>query len=140
LLTAVAASPKPTAISGTWPQQDGSAAQVCAVGEPEDGSAVGGVLDRPGAHSGNPLAGRGMIAVRVGIRQAPTNPEDVMSQPEESRTKTATTDAVLMHPHNAADAGTAQGGPPPQEGEVRVEIDGEMIPLDADGQPRDHSS
>ena len=58
-----------------------------------------------------------------------------MSQPAESRTKTASTDAVLMHPENAADAGTAENGPPPETGEVRVEIDGEMVPWDADGQP-----
>ncbi len=59
-----------------------------------------------------------------------------MSQPEESRTKTATTDAVLMHPENAADAGTAESEPPLESGEVRVEIDGEMVALDADGRPR----
>jgi hypothetical protein len=59
-----------------------------------------------------------------------------MSQPEESRTKTASTDAVLMHPENAADAGTAENGPLPETGEVRVEIEGEMVTLDSDGQPR----
>ena len=59
-----------------------------------------------------------------------------MSQPEQSRTKTASTDAVLMHPENAAGASTAENGPPPETGEVRVETDGEMVPLDADGRPR----
>ncbi|WP_250008297.1 hypothetical protein [Actinoplanes sp. M2I2] len=44
---------------------------------------------------------------------------------------------MLMHPENTADPGTAQSGPPPETGEVRVEIDGEMVTLDADGRPTD---
>jgi hypothetical protein len=47
-----------------------------------------------------------------------------MSQPEESRTKTASTDAVLMHPGNDPAVETAQVAPPPETGETRVEIDG----------------
>jgi hypothetical protein len=61
--------------------------------------------------------------------------EAAMSQPEESRTKTATTDAVLMHPENTAGTGPSDAAPPEQTGETRVEVDGEMVPLDADGQP-----
>ena len=59
-----------------------------------------------------------------------------MSQPEESRTKTASTDAVLMHPGNDPQVETAEVAPPPETGETRVELDGEMVPLDADGSPR----
>ena len=59
-----------------------------------------------------------------------------MSQPEESRTKTASTDAVLMHPGNDPHAETAEAAPPPQSGETRVEIDGEMVTLKPDGTPR----
>jgi hypothetical protein len=58
-----------------------------------------------------------------------------MSQPEESRTKTASTDAVLMHPGNDPAVETAQVAPPPETGETRVEIDGEMVALNADGMP-----
>jgi hypothetical protein len=50
-----------------------------------------------------------------------------MSQPEESRTKTASTDDVLMRPEVA---------PPPKTGETRVEIDDELVPLESDGTPR----
>jgi hypothetical protein len=59
-----------------------------------------------------------------------------MSQPEESRPKTTKTDAVLMHPGNDPQVDTAQVPPVPETGETRVEIDGEMVPLDADGNPR----
>jgi hypothetical protein len=41
-----------------------------------------------------------------------------------------------MHPGNDPDVQTAQVPPPPQTGETRVEIDGEMVPLDADGEPQ----
>lgn len=59
-----------------------------------------------------------------------------MSQPEESRTKTTSTDAVLTHPHNAPDLDTDQMSPPQGgTGQTRVEIDGAMVPLDADGRP-----
>jgi hypothetical protein len=63
-----------------------------------------------------------------------------VSQPAESRTKTASTDAVLMHPENAADAGPADNGPPPESGEVRVEIDGEMVPWTPTAGPGDQPS
>jgi hypothetical protein len=59
-----------------------------------------------------------------------------MSQPEESRPKTTKTDPVLMHPGNDPDLETARVPPPPKTGETRVEIDGEMVPLDADGNTR----
>jgi hypothetical protein len=43
---------------------------------------------------------------------------------------------VLMHPGNDLNVTTAQVPPPPETGETRVEIDGEMVTLDADGNPR----
>lgn len=55
-----------------------------------------------------------------------------MSQPEESREKTAETDAVLMHPNNDPKRTPAQVPPPKERGQVRVERDGEMVPIDSD--------
>ncbi|MET8352331.1 MULTISPECIES: hypothetical protein [unclassified Micromonospora] len=53
-----------------------------------------------------------------------------MSQPEESREKTASTDAVLMHPDNDPHKSTAEVPPRKDHGEVRVERDGDLVPLD----------
>ncbi|WP_410812055.1 hypothetical protein [Micromonospora sp. 067-2] len=55
-----------------------------------------------------------------------------MSQPDESREKTAKTDAVLMHPDNDPHRTTAEVAPRKDPGEVRVERDGELVPLDQD--------
>ncbi|WP_433392340.1 hypothetical protein [Micromonospora sp. KLBMP9576] len=55
-----------------------------------------------------------------------------MSQPEESREKTATTDQVLMHPDNDPAKTIAEVPPPAEHGEILVERDGEMVPLDTD--------
>ncbi|MEU9506105.1 hypothetical protein AB0D32_07460 [Micromonospora sp. NPDC048170] len=55
-----------------------------------------------------------------------------MSQPEESREKTASTDQVLKHPDNDLSRTTAEVPPPAEHGEIRVELEGEMVPLDAD--------
>ncbi|MCO1598986.1 hypothetical protein M8C17_27915 [Micromonospora sp. RHAY321] len=55
-----------------------------------------------------------------------------MSQPDESREKTAKTDAVLMHPDNDPHRNTAEVAPRKDHGEVRVERDGELVPLDQD--------
>ncbi|WP_158609791.1 MULTISPECIES: hypothetical protein [unclassified Micromonospora] len=55
-----------------------------------------------------------------------------MSQPEESREKTASTDAVLMHPDNDPHKNTAEVPPRKDHGEVRVERDGDLVPLDQD--------
>ncbi|MFC4016507.1 hypothetical protein ACFOW4_00880 [Micromonospora sp. GCM10011542] len=53
-----------------------------------------------------------------------------MSQPEESREKTATTDAVLMHPDDDLNRTTAEVPPRKDHGEIRVERDDELVPLD----------
>ncbi|MFC0528968.1 hypothetical protein [Phytohabitans kaempferiae] len=53
-----------------------------------------------------------------------------MAQPEESREKASDTDAVLMHPGNDPNRNTAQVPPPKESGEVRVERDGELRPLE----------
>jgi hypothetical protein len=53
-----------------------------------------------------------------------------MTQPEESREKTASTDAVLMHPDNDPSVETAGAASSPEPGEVRVERDGRMVPVD----------
>ncbi|MEV4656060.1 hypothetical protein [Micromonospora sp. NPDC049301] len=53
-----------------------------------------------------------------------------MSQPEESREKTARTDAVLMHPDNDPHKNTAEVPPRKEHGQVRVERDGDLVPLD----------
>lgn len=53
-----------------------------------------------------------------------------MTQPDESREKTADTDAVLMHPGNDPNRTTAEVPPRRDPGEVRVERDGEMVPLE----------
>ncbi|WBB69920.1 hypothetical protein [Micromonospora sp. WMMD812] len=53
-----------------------------------------------------------------------------MTQPEESREKTAETDAVLMHPGDDIHRTTAEVPPRRDHGEVRVERDGEMVPLE----------
>ncbi|MEH0935772.1 hypothetical protein [Micromonospora psammae] len=53
-----------------------------------------------------------------------------MTQPDESREKTASTDAVLMHPGSDPRRKTKQEPPPPERGEVRVERDGKLVPLD----------
>ncbi|MER7333033.1 MULTISPECIES: hypothetical protein [unclassified Micromonospora] len=55
-----------------------------------------------------------------------------MSQPDESREKTASTDAVLMHPGNDPRKTTSQVPPPPERGETRVERNGEMVPVETD--------
>ena len=55
-----------------------------------------------------------------------------MSQPDESREKTASTDAVLMHPDNDPRKTTAQVPPPAEHGETRVERNGEMVPVETD--------
>lgn len=53
-----------------------------------------------------------------------------MAQPEESREKASDTDAVLMHPGNDPRRKTAQVRPPREHGDVRVERDGEMVPVE----------
>ena len=53
-----------------------------------------------------------------------------MSQPDESREKTPSTDAVLMHPGNDPRRETAEQKPPAKRGETRVERNGKMIPVD----------
>jgi hypothetical protein len=53
-----------------------------------------------------------------------------MSQPEESREKTAETDDVLMRPGNDPRRRTAAEPPPRERGEVRVERDGELTHLE----------
>ncbi|MCM0678651.1 hypothetical protein NCC78_28850 [Micromonospora phytophila] len=55
-----------------------------------------------------------------------------MSQPEESREKTASTDAVLMHPDNDPRKRTAEVPPRAEHGEIRVESDRGMVPIDTD--------
>ncbi|MEO3776444.1 hypothetical protein ABGB16_06240 [Micromonospora sp. B11E3] len=53
-----------------------------------------------------------------------------MSQPDENQRKTAKTDAVLMHPGNDPNREPSQVPPPAERGQVRVERDGEMVPLE----------
>jgi hypothetical protein len=55
-----------------------------------------------------------------------------MAQPEENREKTPETDAVLMHPGNDPNREPAQVPPPDEPGQVFVEQDGEMVPLEPD--------
>ncbi|HEX6501030.1 MAG TPA: hypothetical protein VF054_18670 [Micromonosporaceae bacterium] len=57
-----------------------------------------------------------------------------MSQPEESREKTASTDEVLMHPDDNPDLEIDEVAPRrgAAAGEVRVEQDGELRPIDTD--------
>ncbi|SCG72551.1 hypothetical protein [Micromonospora coxensis] len=56
-----------------------------------------------------------------------------MSQPDESREKTRSTDAVLMHPGNDPRREAAQEKPPPERGRTLVERNGRMVPVDQDG-------
>ncbi|HEX5540396.1 MAG TPA: hypothetical protein VFX60_02340 [Micromonospora sp.] len=60
-----------------------------------------------------------------------------MSQPEESRPKTPTTDDVLLRPGRHPDRRVDQLAPRPPErrGKVRVEEGGELRPLGPTGQP-----
>ncbi|MEV4812833.1 hypothetical protein [Micromonospora avicenniae] len=53
-----------------------------------------------------------------------------MTQPDESREKTPDTDAVLMHPGNDPKRNIAEVPPRRDHGEIRVERDGEMVPLE----------
>jgi hypothetical protein len=53
-----------------------------------------------------------------------------MSQPEENREKTDETDAILMRPNNDPERNTSQVPPPKERGQVRVERDGEMVPIE----------
>ncbi|MEH1031026.1 hypothetical protein ACWD6L_15095 [Micromonospora profundi] len=55
-----------------------------------------------------------------------------MSQPEESREKTATTDPVLMHPDNDPHKNIAEVAPRKDHGAIQVERDDELVPLDQD--------
>jgi uncharacterized membrane protein len=56
----------------------------------------------------------------------------MMSQPEESREKTAETDDVVLRPGQDPLRRTAQIKPRPEEqrGQVRVERDGQLRPVD----------
>ncbi|MEV0157661.1 hypothetical protein AB0H57_28610 [Micromonospora sp. NPDC050686] len=53
-----------------------------------------------------------------------------MSQPDESREKTSSTDAVLMHPGNDPRRETAAQKPPAERGQTRVERDGRLVPVE----------
>ncbi|BCB90850.1 hypothetical protein [Phytohabitans suffuscus] len=53
-----------------------------------------------------------------------------MTQPEESREKASDTDAVLMHPGDDPDRRIAQARPRREHGQVRVERDGELVPVE----------
>ncbi|WP_213451770.1 hypothetical protein [Rhizomonospora bruguierae] len=59
-----------------------------------------------------------------------------MTEPEESRAKTTETDGVLMHPGNHPDTTTAQVKGPPESGETRVEVGGEMVRVRVDQETR----
>ncbi|MFG3554429.1 hypothetical protein ACGGAQ_08575 [Micromonospora sp. NPDC047557] len=53
-----------------------------------------------------------------------------MSQPDEVREKTPKTDAVLMHPNNDPHRNTAEVAPRKDHGQIQVERDDELVPLD----------
>jgi hypothetical protein len=53
-----------------------------------------------------------------------------MAQPEESQEKTPETDAVVMHPNNDPHRTPSQVPPPEEHGQILVERDGEMVPLE----------